>query len=78
MMALVYRSFREAFPSWWLLGISLSLGGGALLLASNFGFDRLESSSRESYLYLLSAQAETLGTILALVFTATLVAAQPG
>ena len=40
-----------------------------------FGFDPIPDK-RDPLLYLLSAQAQTLGAILALVFTLTLVAAQ--
>ena len=68
-MAPFFRTFKEAFPDWRLFLLSLVLGLGAFWLASTYGWESRDSG-RESYLYLLSAQAETLGTILALVFTA--------
>src|SRR3972149_7855492 len=65
---------RSAFPWPWWMALPIYLVF-ALPLVWFLGFPSLPESLDPLY-YLLSAQAQTLGAILALVFTLTLVAAQ--
>ncbi len=72
---LIIESFRIAFPQkgWLLLLLLYFAVAVPILYLSGYKADNFEQTS---YYYVLSAQAQTLGTILALVFTVTLVTAQ--
>ena len=71
----LWRSFRLAFPNivWFYACIIAIAILHLLLLLSGF---RHTPGMRDSLYYLLSAQAETLGSLFVLAFTFTLVAAQ--
>ena len=69
------KSFRLAFPNmiwWWSTLIVTALLSLPLII---FGF-QVKPESNDQLYYLLSAQAETLGSLFVLAFTFTLVAAQ--
>ena len=69
------RSFRLAFPNVHWLTISLAATAALSLVMLWSGF-RIMPDMKEPLYYLLSAQAETLGSLFVLAFTFTLVAAQ--
>ena len=72
---LLLRSFCFAFPNVHWLTICLATTAILSLVMLWSGF-RIMPEKKESLYYLLSAQAETLGTLFVLAFTFTLVAAQ--
>ena len=69
------RSFRLAFPNVHWLTMSLAATAILSLVMLWSGF-RIIPEMKEPLYYLLSAQAETLGSLFVLAFTFTLVAAQ--
>ena len=69
------RSFRLAFPNVHWLTTSLASTAALSLVMLWSGF-RVVPDMKEPLYYLLSAQAETLGSLFVLAFTFTLVAAQ--
>ena len=71
----VRRSFGVAFPSFYWFAISLVFPAALTPILLLSGFQTLPDP-RDPLYYLLSAQAETLGTLIVLAFTFSLVAAQ--
>jgi len=71
----LWQSWGEAFPRPWCIFFLLVYLVFTSLLICFWGFRSLPDNLDPLH-YLLSAQAQTLGAILALVFTLTLVAAQ--
>ena len=71
----LWRSFRLAFPNihWFTVSLIATAALSPVLLLSGF---RTMPSIKDPLYYLLSAQAETLGSLFVLAFTFTLVAAQ--
>ena len=69
------RSFRLAFPTVYWFSTSLIATAVLYLVLLSSGFQMMPSMKDPLY-YLLSAQAETLGSLFVLAFTFTLVAAQ--
>ena len=69
------RSFRLAFPNvlWLTIGLGATAALSLVLLGSGY---RTMPDMKEPLYYLLSAQAETLGSLFVLAFTFTLVTAQ--
>ena len=71
----VRRSFGVAFPNLYWFAASLAFPAALAPVLLLWGFQTLPDS-RDPLYYLLSAQAETLGSLFVLAFTVTLVAAQ--
>ena len=71
----LWRSFRLAFPSVHWLTASLAATAALSLVMLWSGFLTVPEMKEPLY-YLLSAQAQTLGSLIVLAFTFTLVAAQ--
>ena len=69
------EGLRVAFGNKWALVIPIYLAI-AFPLVMILSYQQIDDISRIAFYYLFSAQAQVLGTILALVFTTTVVAAQ--